>query len=355
MTFQRFFLTLFAVVTLASCSPSDNNQQAGSKAFQLIDYIGQFEGDIGGLNFWHHPVNNYEGGVIAANGEAGLVFISIEGIASQVVPGAFFVKPDIVYLDGDEALIFAPDRNRNELIAIRKSLNGTGLEEVLSFPLEEDISGFCMIDSLSGVFIQENGRAVYRKFGHERSARQLSGKDKYSDCETDPVTGRLFLSTSKGKIVEVNVDGEIIRTFKPNLGSAFDFDLYREEEGGLFLIAFSNNTGIVLSANDNDKGRGKSFHLTKTNGFETVENVKSFAMTGGNLGSVYRNGVIAIIDSDGQLYFAPWAGLADESDVQEVLTLGPRPPRNSIEEDEQQFPIQLDSAIELPELSGADQ
>ncbi len=355
MNFQRTLLSLIIIATLLSCSPSDDtsHQSADSKAIQLIDHIGQFEGEIGGLNFWHHPVNNYEGGIIVANGEAGLIFISIEGVASQVIPGAFFVKPDIVYLDGDEALIFAPDRNRNELIAIRKNLNGTELEEVLSFPLEEKkISGFCMIDSLSAILIEENGSAVFRTFGNLSISDPLSAKEKYVDCKADNVTGRLFLSTRKGKIVEINIDGDIIKTFKPNLGSAFDFDLYREEEGGLFLIGFSDDKGIALSVDRQDLA--KPFHLTANNGFDMVGAVKHFTMTGGNLGSVYRNGAIAIIDSDNELYYAPWVGLPDGIDGQEALTLGPRPPRE-IDAEEDQLGIQLDSTVDFPELSGADQ
>ncbi len=355
MNFQRSLLSSIIIAILASCGPSDgtSDQSADSKAIQLIDHIGQFEGDIGGLQFWHHPVNNYEGGIVVANGEAGLIFISIEGVASQVIPGAFFVKPDIIYLDGDEALIFAPDKNRNELITIRKSVVGTELEEISSFSLEEnDISGFCMIDSLSAILIDENGRAVYRKFGNESSAKPLSVKEKYVDCKTDNVTGRLFLSTKKGKIVEINVDGDIIKTFKPNLGTTFDFDLFREEEAGLFLIGFSDENGSVLSADSQNSG--KVFHLTTNNGFEKVDAVKYFTMTGGNLGSVYRNGAIAIIDSDNDLYFAPWIGLSDGIDGQEIPTLGPRPPRETNAE-EDQLDFQLDSTVALPELSGADQ
>ncbi len=350
---QRLLRPLIALAILTSCSPSEGEQMTDSKAIQLIDHIGQFEGDIGGLQFWHHPVNNYEGGIVAANGEAGLVFISIEGVASQAVPGAFFVKPDIVYPEGHEALIFAPDRNRNELVAIRKNNNGTELAEVSSYPLDDkEISGFCMMDSLRGIFIQNSGHAIYREFDNENSVTPLSAKAKYSACKFDPVTGRLFLSTRKGNIVEASVDGDIIKRFSPNLGKGFEFDLFREKDRGLFLIAFSNNRGIVLPADDQDSGKG--FHFMTNRGRDAVEAVQHFTMTGGNLGSIYRNGAIAVIDSNHDLYFAPWTGFSKGSDGQEAITLGPRPPRET-DEEEGLPAFQLDSAFDLPGLSGADQ
>lgn len=310
-----------AILTLTACTQEKNLEGA---PIELVDFIGTFEGDIGGIAFWHHPVYSYKSGAVIANGKAGMIFISIEAEPSNTIAGDFSLRPDVVYLDNQEALIYGVDNQRHNLVAMRKNVGNAALEEAATFPLPKDetLIGFCMNSSLSGNFINSEGVMIFRRFGDARTARQIDHRTPFTACVTEHREGLVFAHDINGNFFQIDPKGEIKKLKLPKLKSVTAMDAYREQDGSLHLVIFSDGQGYNFNL---DGGRAvEKFTLVKSPNGEPVKQSRAFAMAGGNFGSVYRNGVVAFIDIDGGFYFGPWSALKNGLETQARQTLGAR-------------------------------
>ena len=94
--------SLMALCLVAGCSepPLERPDAISPDLFSDIpvtDELGSFDSAVAGLALWAHPTLAYRGGVIAANGEAGLIMIDFERGSPDVVDGTFSSGVAITY------------------------------------------------------------------------------------------------------------------------------------------------------------------------------------------------------------------------------------------------------------------
>jgi hypothetical protein len=278
----------------------------------ISDVLGTFEGRVTGLAVWEHPSLSFESAILAANGEAGLAVVPIDSeVALTAVEGVFdgsvavgypgFGETLVAAASGDDILVFEVGEDRAfDLVGEIEEAGGGD-------------AALCMVGSTL-LRAATTGVTVY--------ALDVEAGDLAAERTDLDVTGtacaatedRFFLKTGATTVVSLGAGGggqeadiQISGEDWANLGA---IAAIAEEAGRGTLIAVTES-GSLVGVPYPFEGTEPSASVTPTRaGQEDSGVVQAMAAGSGNFGSVYRDGVVALVDGEGQLKLMPWAGLS---------------------------------------------
>ena len=294
---------------------------------RVSDTLGTFEGPVSGLALWGHPVMSFGSAVLAANGAAGLAVIPVDKqVEGRVIEGVF---------DGPVAVGYTEDANFAAAAA-----GG----EVLLYAVDET-PAFTPIGSVSGkaaalCMIGDTLLVV----GAEATAYRVTPDGAAETLYTKPAQGAVHCAATDDRFYLAGAEGPV-RSFDAGGGAPMMDDAY----DGLAIDGFGvvqtpdGEAVVTLSGGAltvDGPGLGRT-EVGVLNGQETLRGATNVAAGSGNFGSVYRDGVIAMI-ADGDLVLLPWAGVARAAGLEGTETVSLRP-REAVTP-------QPEIELELPEM-----
>lgn len=270
----------------------------------ITQMLGTFEGDVTGLAVWRDPVTVFESMVLAANGEAGLFAVPIGETPATDAPGTF--QSIAVGYGPGGALLAAAERDSLRLFAMGPG----GPAPLTSRRLSGVIRDLCFVDGAATdtarqlIAIVEGGPLLVRVGGgeggmsigvEELDAPALRACAGQADALLVVGAGG---DVSKGRLVP-SADGSA-----PTLVLS---DFAYQPTGALADIAVMPTTGgpvaiYVLG----DGGVQVNGRLIDVEGFKGMAEPTHVAAGGGNFGTVYRGGLMALVSDDSQLGIVPW-------------------------------------------------
>ena len=261
----------------------------------VSDTLGKFEGELFGLALWEHPELSFQSAVITANGEAGLVVVPVDrGIELISVPGTFDGAVGVGYLDGGRSVVAAVSGGEAVLFAV-------GADRVFTeggrLPLSEPQSDVCLVGSTL-IDVAE----VPVDYIQQPTVTLGQGESALTVSAT-PIQG-LACAADATRFYVLREDG--VHVLSADLAPQDGTLPAPEEAAGLTAVA-GERTNLVFFARPGLSLGGEA--VTVVEDGEALA-VARAAAGSGNFGSVYRDGVLAVLDADGTLRLVPWAGLA---------------------------------------------
>jgi len=292
----------------------------------VTDELGSFASEVHGLALWAHPTVAYQGAVLAANGEAGLIAIDFEKGSPDNVAGTFVGGLAVTYPDwarGDESLIVGYDSGSgyrffdiDEEALTFTEWNVSGADDLPAEPVQICVAARTDAPVVNiAVISQEN------TVSHASISQNPDGSLTVSSpvrvnvpqpiaCAGDDSHGIIVFATGRGTLVAVGTGDETNRGSEPNdkpivdrittlpssdvngiatslqAGQGQILVTYRGEDARFF--GYDIETGEELGA----------FTVSPLVDIAGVSGLSIFAADGGNFGGIYRKGVLATIGGD---------------------------------------------------------
>ena len=276
----------------------------------VSDALGAFDGEIAGLALWEHPVMSFASVVLAANGAAGLAVVPVDKeIEARVIEGVF---------DGPVAVGYAED------VSLAAAVSGA---EVMLFAVGDDAAftpigavtaqadALCMIGRTLLVVGAEATGYVVGDDGAAEVAFTLPGG---ADAHCGVTAERFYVAVPGEPLRSVNARGADPRVDDAYAGAALSgFAAVRTPEGPAF-VALEDG---ALSVDGPGLGR-TGIEVARDSG--AVPAPTALAAGSGNYGSIYRDGVVAMV-AGGELLLMPWAGVARAAGLEGTQTVSLRP------------------------------
>ena len=279
----------------------------------VTDTLGSFEGQVFGLAVWEHQTLSFGGAVLAANGEAGLAVVPIDQeIEGGVVEGTFDGPVAVGYTEeasfaaaasGGEVLLFtvAPDRAFTRIGA-----------------LASDADALCMIGD---VLLAVSDEATAYRVTPAGTADPLFARPAPAGTSCAATDERFFLAAP----------GAPLRSFDVEGGDPLVDDGYTARQPrGFAALATPDGRALVYADDgalhvDGPATAHTSVRLLRER--QTVTPDGPLATGSGNFGSIYRDGVVAMLTGP-DLVLLPWAGIARAAGLEGVgsASLRPREP-----------------------------
>lgn len=333
-----------SVLLLAACAEDTGTEPAseepaaiptpeGPPVVQSSITLGTFEGTVSDLAFYEAPAFGFQGAVIAANGEAGIAVIGVDGSnAASWVPETVAHRVEVTYA-------IAPDAGTILALSREGSL--------AAYTLEGDL--------LTSIDVPGNTPEDICASG-DLAAILVDGDIQIVEVGTDDV-GEAQLSL--GPVIETGgVDG------CDAIGAGL---VFAADEAQLILGASGNlePTGQPIDAMPVISAGGTAIGVTAANGLirvgstsllvETVDGApilpRLVEATGGNYGGVLRGGAVAVLDENNTLHLVPWSGAAFAAGLEP--TSDSKRPADVFLPDVIELPSALESTPDFtPELEG---
>ncbi|MEO1041017.1 MAG: hypothetical protein AAFX52_01880 [Pseudomonadota bacterium] len=254
--------------------------------------LGTFEGAVTDLALYEAPAFGFQGAVIAANDEAGIAVIRVDGgEASGWIPDPLAQRIDVTYaIDADAGSVLALSSEGN-LTAY--ALDGTVLGSI-------DVPGgtaqdVCASGNLAAILVDGDIQIVQVGTDNEGQATlSLGTLVETGSVDGCDATGSGFFFTDGAAQPALDTDEA------PDMGAQ---DIV---------------TGPVISSG------GKAIEVSAVNGMLAVNGTPLLVQTsddrpllprlveatGGNYGGVLRDGAILVLDDNNALHVIPWSGAA---------------------------------------------
>ncbi|GGD03151.1 hypothetical protein [Aquisalinus flavus] len=292
----------------------------------VTDELGSFASEVHGLALWAHPTVAYQGAVLAANGDAGLIAIDFEKGNPDAVEGTFVGGLAVTYPDwtrGDESLIAAYDADSGyrffdidaEALTFRE-WEVSGANALPADPLQicvvargdaaiADIAVIGQENTISHASINQNQDGSL-----SMSAPVTVNVPQPLACAGDDSHGIIVIATGTGKLVAVGTGGETSDGSDPDDRPFVDriATLPSSDVNGIATSLQSGQGQILLSYRGEDARffgydieTGEelgAFTVSPLSEIDGVSGLNLFAADGGNFGGIYRKGVLATIGGD---------------------------------------------------------
>ena len=332
-------LAFLCCLAIAGCTAQEQQEAAPPpvapedlKTVAVTDELGQFETAVSGIALWSHPLLAYKGGVMAANGPAGLIFVDTEAASSATLEGDFSAGVSVSYL-GRESLIAAYDAQAQSLRLLNVLYDplrladwelASGTEFLPSGRVATCLARRPLENRITLVMISEQGRLTHASVsGNGDSSltvlnRQRLDTDPLISCTSDDRTGLAYLLSKGGKVIKADFAGED--------GTPLLEDFIRLPDltfTGLAIILQADDQGQLLAVSEGTPGAVYAYDLATgslTGAFtagelvdiEAVQSISAFAADGSNFGGIHRDGVMALVEGTDslKLKLVPWSGIA---------------------------------------------
>ncbi|MEO1657673.1 MAG: hypothetical protein AAFR65_08120 [Pseudomonadota bacterium] len=260
--------------------------------------LGTFEGTVSDLAFYEAPPFSFRSAVVAANGDAGIAVVGVDGTsASTWTPEVTANRVTVTYAidpDGGSVLALSSDGTLSAY-----TLDGTLLTSVdVPGGEHEDV---CAAGGLAAILVDGDIQIVE------------VGTDDTGDADL-----------SLGPVIETGgIDGCD--------GTAAGL-VFAGDEAQLILNADGNlvPTGQPIEAMPVISAGGTAIGITATNGLIRVSDTSLLVetpdgapilprfveATGGNFGGILRDGAVAVLDDQNTLHVVPWSGVADAAGLE---------------------------------------
>lgn len=306
---------------VASPAPQQNRTD-----IPVTDELGSFASAVYGLAVWAHPTVAYQGAVLAANGDAGLIAIDFEKGNPDSVDGTFVGGLAVAYPDwarGDESLIAAYDSGGGYRFFDIEA-------EALTFS-EWDVSGaaglpadprqICVASHGDTALVNIAVISQENTVSHASITQNQDGSLSVSApvmvnvpqpiaCAGDDSHGMIVFATGSGTLVAVGTGGETSDASPPDDRPFVDIiaNLPSPDVNGI-ATSLQTGQGQILVSYRGDDARffgydietGEdlgAFTVSPLSDIEGVSGLNLFAADGGNFGGIYRKGVLATIGGD---------------------------------------------------------
>ena len=310
------------VLAVPDAAPTEARRPAAA----VSDALGAFEGGVAGLAMWEHPVMSFASTVLAANGAAGLAVIPVDReVEGRVVEGSFDGPVAVGYA---EAASFAAASSGGEVMLF--ALDGDRATPIGSVTADAD--ALCMIgDTLLVVGMEATGYAIGRDGTAEAVFTQPGG------------AGALCAATDERFFVAV--PDAPLRSFDAGGGAPLvDDDYAGARLDALAAVATPEGAALVTLSGGRFSVDGPGLAPARVDLIRDgapVTGMTAMTAGSGNYGSIYRDGVVAVV-ADGELLLLPWAGVARAAGLEGTQTESLRPAEAATPEPE--------IRIDLPEI-----
>lgn len=273
-------------------------------AAAVTDTLGAFEGAVSGLAVWEHPAVPYEGAVLAANGEAGLAVVSIDQeVPTRVVEGEFDGGVAVGYPAEGASLVAAG--SGEEVVLFRM-----GADRV---PVEAgrlDAPGGSRALCMTGerlVRLGPDGAATAYDLTSSGDALMASPSDERAEDAVACAATRdvVYLASGDGSITATGPDARRYSLDGKGVGLAA-LATGPASAGDVLLVGDARGAVTAVFAAEAAEDRPSAALLLD----DEVVAATRLAAGSGNLGGIYRDGVVAVLDEGNALHLVPWAGLA---------------------------------------------
>lgn len=290
------------------------------------DTLGSFESAVSGLAVWQHPTLSFESAVLAANGEAGLAVIPVDsGVTLSSVEGDFSGGVAVSYPDDGDPSNTLAAAGRGGEIAFYTVGPDRSFAEVAAVPAPGGTRALC---ALGGTVLRVSADGAASLYGvtpgeNAAVAEPVPALDGAAGCAAS--REGFFVLGADGGVAELSPNGES--------------DGYGDLFGGtpataLAAVTVSESGGYLLAGGADGTIRALPFPLEdgaeaartapQREGVTDDAAIAVLAAGSGNFGSIYRDGVVAVLDAEGALKLLPWAGLARALGIEETTTVARR-------------------------------
>ena len=334
-----------AVLALAACGRGTRTEPAPPAPVDVrevaaADGYGTSGESVRAVAFWSHPSVNFQSLVIAAT-DQGLRAYNIETgdlIASANAP-ADDIK--ITYIGtGPKAEAYAVTRNGDAYEVYSIANDATTLSPLASTGAKAGAGAFCV----SGGVLYEAGadKLVARDISILTGgvvisdAREIASLPGAAACHVDDRTGDVVTISSDGAIKRIDPKtGEsfgLAFVAGPRPGPSALFPMMTPEPGNANggAIAVLDEASGVISLFDLIDGHALgAVRIKATFDLDAVASATTIAAGYGNYGSVYRDGVLAVVTAgDGApIRLAPWNGVLAALNLTLGENVDPRSPQ----------------------------
>lgn len=276
----------------------------------VTDTLGAFDTPVAGLALWEHPLMAFASAVLAANGDAGLAIVPLDReVRITTLEGRF---------DGPVAIGYTLDAS------YMAAASGS---EVMLYTVSDE-RAFTPIGSVSGqaAALCMIGDTLL-VLGQEATAYQIKADGSAQVRFTLPANGATHCASTSERFLIVGADGPLRSVDVTGQGSLVDDAYDARPVAGLGAVTTEGGDALVyLSAGTlhvDGPGLGHVPVSVVRDGV-TLPGATMLAAGSGNFGSVYRDGVVAMVAND-ELVLLPWAGVARAADMDGTSTVSPRP------------------------------
>ena len=276
----------------------------------VSDVLGAFEGEVAGLALYEHPVMSFAGAVLAANGPAGLAVVPVDReVEGRVIEGTFDGPVAVGYTD---ELTFAAAASGGEVVlfTVGEDRGFTPIGSVTA-----DAEALCLIgDALLVVGAEATGYVI----GPEGAAEPAFTREGGAGAACAVTDERFFVAVPGKPLRSFDVAGGTPMVDDDYAGLSLEALAAASTEGGPALVTLVGDTVAV-----DGPGVGRIDVTVRRDG-APVTQVSALAAGSGNFGSLYRDGVVAMV-AGGELVLLPWAGVARAAGLEGTSTLSLRP------------------------------
>lgn len=292
----------------------------------VTDELGSFASEVHGLALWAHPSVAYQGAVLAANGEAGLIAIDFEKGSPDSVAGTFVGGLAVTYPDwaqGNESLIAAYDAGRgyrffdiDEEALTFTEWNADGADALPAEPVQICVAARAEAAIVNiAVISQEN--TVSHAFINQNTDGSLTVSQPVKvnvpqpiACAGDDSHGIIVFATGRGTLVAVGTGDETNGESEPSDKPFIDrIATLPSSDVNNIATSLQDGQGQILVSYRGEDARffGYDIETGEELGYFTVSSLSEiagvsglsiFAADGGNFGGIYRKGVLATIGGD---------------------------------------------------------
>lgn len=328
------------VIEIAEDFPTGTGEEGTGQVKSTVpamDVLGEFDSPVSGLALLAHPTIAYQSVVLAANGASGLVMVSVEGDVKGTRSGDFRHGVDMAWVADEAARTIIPvaaawDSSKDQLQLFRIDPASGQFDEITPDNAPSgvsDISDICLVESrMAGRFqiailheedtltLVETGQLSNGSFDSFNmkelsltDALTCSGTGKYEDILVQSPAGAVTLFS-------LAAEAPVAKAALPALPLATPAGLavftQSDTAPPLFLAMASNGSGQAeLRVTDLQRQESPVLNLT-VEGFDEIGEVipaGAFAALPYNFGGLYREGVIAMVESEAphRLVLLPWA------------------------------------------------
>ena len=292
----------------------------------VTDELGSFASEVHGLALWAHPTIAYQGAVLAANGEAGLIAIDFEKGSPGSVEGTFIGGLAVTYPDwaqGDESLIAAYDAGPGYRFfdIDEDALTFTEWTVTSADELPQDPVQICVAAQAAAAVVNIAVISQENTVSHASINQNSDGSVTVSRpvrvnvpepiaCAGDDSHGIIVFATGRGTLVAVGTGDETNGGSEPGAKPFVDriATLPSSDVNGIATSLQTGQGQVLVSYRDEDARfygydieTGEelgSFTVSPLVDIAGVSGLSMFAADGGNFGGIYRKGVLATIGGE---------------------------------------------------------
>ncbi|MBB4658572.1 hypothetical protein [Parvularcula dongshanensis] len=301
---------------------SESAREAPQAEVAVSDVLGSFGGETYGMAVWAHPTLSFEGAVLVANGDAGLAVVPIDSdVAMSTVEGTFDGPVAVSYPDdGDPSNTLVAAASGEEIVLLDIDPDTRAFNEVGRLPAPDGTRALCARGDLL-LRADGGGRVSLSRIeiGDGRAVRTEETPLRFAtSCAA--AASSFFVLSEEGLVATLDDMGDLDATYEEAFGEGRVTDLVAlsADEDEALLIALDEqdrfrlaqaNAPLVSLASAQERGRA---------------GIGALAAGSGNYGSIYRDGVLAVLDQGQTLKLVPWVGLSRSFGVGQSETVGPR-------------------------------